>query len=232
MKLAWLSHTRMDCLYDINQMAQVTEKIFEDNRKEIIYQYNKKVETIKDENVCLSIPKLDIESLLILGFSDASFGNNRDLSSQLGYTVFLTDKTETVIPIIFKSHKSKRITRSPMSAEVIAFADMFDASASLKQEMEWLLGIHIPLQLLTDSKCLFDIICSGSRTSEKRTMIDVAATREGFLVKIISDIGFVRGTENIADGLTKRMSTKALQNVLNTGKLNYTCEQWIVRKRL
>ena len=42
-------------------------------------------------------------------------------------------------------------------------------------------------------------------------MLDIAAAREGFRGKVISDIGFMRSSKNIADGLTKSMSQAALE---------------------
>jgi len=83
--------------------------------------------------------------------------------------------------------------------------------------------------LLTDSKNLFDVISKGSKTFEKRTMIHIAAAREGFRDKVISDIGLVRTNNNIADSLTKGMCQAALQNILKTGKLIITPVQWIIR---
>lgn len=41
-------------------------------------------------------------------------------------------------------------------------------------------GGSIQVCLLTDSKFLFDIIDKGSRSSEKRLMIDVVTTRKGY----------------------------------------------------
>lgn len=64
----------------------------------------------------------------------------------------------------------------------------------------------LPVQLRTDSKSLFDVIAKGSTTSKKRTMIIIAAAREGYRDKMISDIGFIRNGESIADGLTKTIS--------------------------
>ena len=93
MRLAWITHTRLDCLYDINQIAQIPEKIFNEERKEVIGIYNKSAIMATEFKPTLRFPKLDIESLKILGFSDASFANNRDLSSQLGYILFLSDKS-------------------------------------------------------------------------------------------------------------------------------------------
>lgn len=116
-----------------------------------------------------------------------------------------------------------------MSSEVIAFSDMFDIAVALSEELSTVVKQRVPVQLLTDSKSLFDVISKGSRTSEKRTMLDIAAAREGFRDKIISDIGFVRSGNNIADGLTKSLSQAVLRDVVTSGHLDVKPEQWIVR---
>eukprot|EP00171_Calliarthron_tuberculosum_P016586 IDg16586t1 len=116
-----------------------------------------------------------------------------------------------------------------MGGEVIAFSDLFDRAATLSSELGDVYGKPIPVQLLTDSKSLFDVISKGSKTSEKRMMLDIAAAREGFRDKTISDIGFVRSASNLADGLTKPMSQAALQSVVSTGVLSLAPEQWIIR---
>lgn len=60
-------------------------------------------------------------------------------------------------------------------------------------------------------------------------MLDIAAAREGFRDRLISDIVFVRSDKNIADGLTKVMSQAMLRNFIVTGELNVIPDQWIVR---
>ena len=55
------------------------------------------------------------------------------------------------------------------------------------------------MQLLFDSKRLSDVISEGSRTSEKRVTLDIAAAREGFRDKMISDIGLIQSSLDIAD---------------------------------
>lgn len=99
------------------------------NTKEIVQQYNKTVEKIHKEYF-LSIVKLDGNTVKLLGFSGTPFGIDCDLSSQLGYTAFHIDETETATLIIFKSYKCKRVIRSPISATMIAFANMFVASVT------------------------------------------------------------------------------------------------------
>jgi hypothetical protein len=38
---------------------------------------------------------LDISSLSLLVFIDASFANNKDLSSQIGFVIILTDRNQS-----------------------------------------------------------------------------------------------------------------------------------------
>lgn len=62
-----------------------------------------------------------------------------------------------------------------------AFADSFDQAYSLRHDLRQMLGIELPLMMLTDSDSLFKVITSSSSvTSEKRLMIDLRATREAY----------------------------------------------------
>ncbi len=151
------------------------------------------------------------------------------MSTQLGHICFFSDRYGNSVPISFKSYKSKRIVRSAIAGEVIAFSDLFDVAVTLTAELGDVFGRQIRVQLFTDSKSLFDVISKGSRTSEKRMMLDIAAAREGFRDKLISDIGFVRSSKNLADGLMKSMSQSALQEVVSTCFLSVHPEQWIIR---
>ena len=78
----------------------------------------------------LKFPSLERDDVRIVGYSDAAYANNRDLTSQLGRIILLMDKSNNAIPVSFKSYKSRRVTRSVLAAEAIAFADMFDDALS------------------------------------------------------------------------------------------------------
>ena len=60
-------------------------------------------------------------------------------------------------------------------------------------------------------------------------ILDIAAAREGFRDKVISDIGLIRSRKNLADILTKPMNQAMLREVLSTGNLSVEPEQWIIR---
>ena len=220
MKLAWLSHSRPDCLLEISHLAQVTDKQFSSSKVPVVRCLNKAVKFAKKHQLSLVVKKLDRASLRIIGYSDASFANNDDLTTQLGYILFLGDKFGNVVPTYFKSYKARRVVNSAMAGEMIAFSDLFDTSVAIASDLQTCLRKKIPIQLLTDSKSLFDVISKDTRTSQKRTNIEIAVAREGFKDRFISDIEFVRSTSNVADGLTKRMIQAQLCNILLTETLD------------
>jgi hypothetical protein len=49
---------------------------------------------IKNSERGLKFVKLDTKTLQLLVFTDASFANNKDLSSQIGYVIALSDATK------------------------------------------------------------------------------------------------------------------------------------------
>ncbi len=93
-----------------------------------------------------------------MGYSDASFANNYDLTSQLGHIVFVTDGEGNAAPIHLKSYKARLVTRSVMAADVIPFSDAFDVGYTLATELSSLPRKKVILILLTNSKSLFDVI--------------------------------------------------------------------------
>lgn len=70
--------------------------------------------------VASKIPLINLDSLRVVGFSDASFLNNHDLSTQLGCIVFLGDRHGNSFENAFNSYTSKLIVRSALTSEVIA----------------------------------------------------------------------------------------------------------------
>ena len=61
-------------------------------------------------------------------------------------------------------------------------------------------------------------------------MLDVYAARQAYKEHDISNVGFVRSNQNIADGLTKCINHEAILNVITTGKLSIKVEHRKIRK--
>jgi hypothetical protein len=172
--------------------------------------------------------KLDKSTLRILSYSDASLYNNKDLSSQLGYIILLADASTKCCVFSFRSFKSKRIARSRMAAETMAFADAFDAAFALKSDLVSILGKAIPLLILTDSKQLFDVMVSAKYTTKNCLMIDISAAREGFNRGDISSICLINSQDNTADLMTKLSPIAALQQLISRHVIEYKILQYVL----
>ena len=163
--------------FEISEQAQITEKRFYSDSSGFVKRMNQLVQYAHDSVAHLNFLKLEQESLRIVRFSDAAYANNHDLTPQLSRVILLADDTNAFLPISFKIYKSRRVTRSVLSAEVIAFVDMFHDAYAMCTQVRQAIRRSVPMHLMADSKSLFDIVSKGSRTSEKRIRFDIHAGR-------------------------------------------------------
>ena len=75
---------------------------------------------------------LDMNSLSLLVFINASFANNKDLSSQIGFVIILTDRNQSANILHWSSIKCKRVTRSILASKLYRLAYSFDIGAVIK----------------------------------------------------------------------------------------------------
>jgi hypothetical protein len=75
---------------------------------------------------------LDMSSLSLLVFTDASFANNKDLSSQISFVIILTDRNQSANILHWSLIKYKRVTRSVLASELYALAYGFNIGAVIK----------------------------------------------------------------------------------------------------
>jgi hypothetical protein len=204
-KLSWASYIRPDISFPVSKLAQTTSSTFV---KVSVKLANKIFHHLKaSSSITIRYTQLDKSSLRILAYT--SLHNNKDLSSQLGYVLLLADVTGTCCVLSFRSFESRRIARSSLAAETMAFADTFDASFALKHDLESMIGNPIPLLLLTDIRPLFDILVCAKYTTEKRLMIEIAAAREGFNGRDITKVCLIGSEHHIVDAMTKLSSNSA-----------------------
>jgi hypothetical protein len=162
-------------------------------------------------------------------YSDASYANNPDGSSQIGYIIFLCDTTGACQPLFWSSKKSKRVTISCLGSETMALADAFDFAFSIRHDLQNKTQLQIPINILIDSLYLFDVLTKASTTSEKRLMIDLTAAKEAYKRREIDTIGFIRTKYYPADVFTKVTKCKILNEILLTSFLNHPVERWVTR---
>ncbi|RFU29713.1 hypothetical protein B7463_g6637, partial [Scytalidium lignicola] len=184
------------------------------------------------ENVVrgLRFVKLDKNTLQLLVFTDASFANNKDLSSQIGYVLALADGEGNANILHWSSIKCKRVTWSVLTSELYGMAHGFDMGASIKSTIDKALKISLPLVLCTDSKSLYDCLVKLGTTQEKRLMIDVMCLRQAYERREIAEVKWIQGTTNPADSMTKEKSSNALKQLVDTNKVQLKVVEWVERE--
>jgi hypothetical protein len=228
-KLIWLINTRPNISCATSMASRTTKDLFVIKPTEYIKELNRVVRHVKTISLPLLYPRLDLDTLKLVDSTDSSFSNNDDLSSQLGYTIFLSDSTGACQPLYYSSHKSKRVTRSVLGGEVMTFSDGVDMAVMLKHDVERMLDRTIPIQEFTDSLSLFNFSTCSTTTVEKRLMIHLAAAKEAYKEGTLDTIGFIRTRFNPADAFTKIGRCQALEDILTKREIDHPIEQWVER---
>uniref|UniRef100_A0A7S0BSR8 Uncharacterized protein n=1 Tax=Rhodosorus marinus TaxID=101924 RepID=A0A7S0BSR8_9RHOD len=91
----------------------------------------------------------------------------------------------------WRSQKARRVTRSVLGAEVLAFVEALDEAYILRHLLNDLLGTCVPIEVYTDSKSIFDTVMKANVPQEKRLVIDLASIRENYRTDETQRIGFV-----------------------------------------
>ena len=152
--------------------------------------------------------------MIIVDITDSSWANAEELKSQMGFLVVATTykalSTGAYGSLLeFKSFRSKRCLRSTLAAEAAAKDAGVDHATFLNAFLsECLTGVKAKDQepvfqhfSVTDCKCLYDAVRQATPSlSEKRTIIDLTATRDS-LAK--DHLLWIPTHTMLADGLTK-----------------------------
>jgi hypothetical protein len=155
------------------------------------------------EGIGLNFVQLDPASLRIFLFTDASFGNAENLSSQLGFVIVLADDSGNANVVHFGSQKSRRVTRSVLAAEILALVYGWDNAFVVAHTLSEIFGRSIPVHAYVDSRTTFNCVAKHAGTLEKRLAIDSHALRESITRGELSFLGWIPGSENPADALTR-----------------------------
>ena len=167
-----------EAAFDLSTAAQVTEPTSDDIKK-----LNKRLEWQKENSswgltfVPLKVgvtpkigetpnsevlpktgetPKVGVPLKLVV-FTDSSFANNADYSSQIGYVIALADDEDNTNILHWSSTKCKRVTRSTLASELYGMVNGFDIGAAIKKIIENITKIdNLPLLLCMDSKSLYE----------------------------------------------------------------------------
>ena len=182
------------------------------------------------KDIALNFPKLDVSDLRIVLLSDAAFANAEKCNSQTGFVILLVDKHDTASIVHYGSSKCTRVARSVMAAELLALVFGFDHAFVVQYLVKELLGRLIPIDIYIDSRTAFNCVGKDANTTEKRLQIDAASVRQAIRRGEIRNIGWIPGTENPADGMTrKKLPNEAhpLSVLMRTNKFKVKPNGWI-----
>ncbi|KHJ30667.1 hypothetical protein EV44_g3935 [Erysiphe necator] len=92
------------------------------------------------------------------------------------------------------------------------------------------MGMKIPLTICIDSFSLYECLVKLGTTKEKRLMIDIAAVRQAYERREITEKVLIKGESNPADAMTKSVGcNQTLCNIISTNKYNLEKEAWVDR---
>ena len=234
-KYAYAAYTCMpNILVWIAKLSHITKNMYEKDPTSTLKLWNSMQSALKkNPKLCglkfVPIPPKTMEVLVCI---DASFATNDDKTSQIGILALLRNSNTGTCNILhYQSHKSKRVCRSVLAAELFSMIEGYDLGYSIKDSLQRILSIvNIPLKLATDSHSLFSLAINLSQTTERRLLIDLASIREGYEKRWISDIIWIPGTLNPADDLTKPYKQNgSLQLIMETNNFNPFRKSWVSR---
>jgi hypothetical protein len=177
----------------------------------------------------LKYVRLNQTSLRLVIFTDSSFVNNHDLSSQIDYVICLADFINTTNIIHWFSIKCKRMTRNVLAAELFAMIHDFDVSSILKSILIKMLDIVVSLILVTNSKSLYKCLIRLSITIEKRLMMNVMIFRQFYERREITEMIWIHDINNSVDSIIKIKLSTILKTMIDINQINLNTTEWVKR---
>ena len=217
-KLNWLSNmSRPDISFQVSSISANIKKAKISDIKEV----NKVIKHVKSTASSVLFPSLDKDSVEIVTYTDASFNNHEDGGSQGAHIVFLKDKNNQSCPITWRSVRVRRVARSTLTAETLAFADGIDSAMFVKGIAEEMLLVNDakPILAITDSKSLYDAAQTSTQIQDKRLRVEMSAIRDS-KDKGEIEIEWTEKSGQLADALTKKgASGQILLEAIGNGKI-------------
>ena len=215
-QLNWLACiTRPDIAFDVS----VASSSIKTATLADILKVNKIITKVKSNECSIRFPKLDLSSIKIISYSDASFNNLPKAGSQGGHILFLADNKDNCCPIEWKSNRIKRVVRSALAAESLACADCVDTvvywSGALTEI--FMLSAHVP-ETIIDSKSLYDNLNSTKTVSDRLLRLDINLIQENVQYNNIK-ITWTKTENNLSDILTKAgVCSRPILSTMRGGK--------------
>ena len=108
--------------------------------------------------------------------------------------------------------KCRRVPHSSFTSKSMAFSAKFDAGIILKPDVQLIMKERVPLYIMTDCRCIFDIVPHNRYNAQRRLMIDMKAISQVYQRPEIEEIAQVTGASKSVYAMTK-----IVQNALLLG---------------
>ena len=173
-----------------------------------VIKLNKVLRQTRSKESHRKFPSLDIKSISVKTYTDASFNNLPHGRSQGGQLVFVTDKEHRSCPIAWNSSKIKCIV-----------TDGCDTSFYVTQIVNHIYQQNFKNTMITDNKSLLDTIQTTSLINDKRLRVELSALQQMYDRDEI-EIEWTPTSSQISSVLTKRGAARGqLTEILETGQL-------------
>ena len=144
-----------------------------------------------------------------------------DGNTQGGLIVFLAGAHNKFAPLVWRSHRLKRVVKSAMAAETMALLEATEHALLLKTillEIYELAPSQLPINCFIDSLQTLDAVTSTNVIEDKRTLIDVCAMRQMIERREVSSVQWIAKEKQLADCLTKSTASSELLVKVLSGK--------------
>ena len=206
-QINWIAtQTRPNLAYDGCEIStSVKNSTVED-----VTQANKVVRKAKSNTVRQRFRDLgDVKRAELISFSDASLGNLKDGASQSGHIIFLVGKNGNYSPISWQSKKIRRVIKSTLAEETLAFQEDAENCYILRSIIDEIYQLppeeSVQVKCLTDNQSLCDTLYSTKIISDKRLKVDICMIRKMIENKEISQVSWIDTKKQLANCLTKKV---------------------------
>ena len=209
-QLNWIAtNSRPDISFEVCDLAVS----FKNACVKDMLRLNKLVKWVQEELYKINFFQLKgLESCTLECFTDASFANLSDSSSQGGFVIFIRDSNGVRCPIQWQSRKIRRVVKSTLAAEALALLDGAEATVYIARVFKEIIRKEFKIHCIVDNKSLYDAVYSSNVIEDRRLRIDLAVLRNMLENGEIHRVSWVATSQQLADCLTKRgASTQQLR---------------------
>ena len=184
-----------------------------------VHYANKVVRKIRGQSLSLTFPsQMDLSTVRLVSFCDASFANLHDLSSQGGFLIFMVDRQGFYSLVCWQSKKVKRKVNSSLGAECLEACEAASTCILIRERLEQMLCCSpgtVKISILTDNKSLVGAVHKSTSLENKRLQIDINILREMVENGELHEFRWVSTQHQIANSLTKQgASSDQLRQIL------------------